>query len=187
MNGSIFRGVDFTGTDWGERNKDIAARLGITPGLVAAARRHFGMVLTPRIDWSDVDFSRPSKEIAAEKGCSVTAVNIARRSAGMAASRLDWSELDWSMDNVAIARELGCTPSAVLAARLRITGKHSQAVGGRPSLPDAAERVRDRAGRAVNVLLSPELFACVEAEAKRTGKTKPEVIREAVREKFSRS
>ena len=45
MNGSIFRGVDFTGTDWGEQNKNIAFRLGVEPGLVAAARRHFGMVL----------------------------------------------------------------------------------------------------------------------------------------------
>ena len=187
MNGSIFRGVDFTGTDWGEKNKDIAARFGITPDLVAAARRHFGMVIAPRIDWNDVDFSRPSKEIAAEKGCSVTAVNIARRSAGMAASRLDWSDVDWSLDNASIAEVMGCTTSAVWAARLRITGKRSQAVGGRPSLPDAAERVRERAGRSVNVLLSPELFAHVEAEAMRTGKTKPEVIREALREKLSRN
>ena len=187
MNGNIFRGVDFTGTDWGEANKNIASRLGVEPGLVAAARRHFGMVLTPRIDWSDVDFSRPSREIAAEKGCSVTAVNIARRSAGMAASRLEWSNVDWSMDNSSIARELGCTPSAVLAARRRITGKRSQASGGRHALPDATERARERAGRAVNVLLTPELFAYVEAEAMRTGKTKPEVIREALREKLSRN
>ena len=187
MNGNIFRGVDFTGTDWGEPNKNIASRLGVEPGLVAAARRHFGMVITPRIDWSDVDFSRPSKEIAAEKGCSVTAVNIARRSAGMAASRLEWSEVDWSKDNSSIARELGCTPSAVLAARRRITGKRSLASGGRHALPDAAERARERAGRAVNVLLSPELFAYVEAEAARTGKTRAAVVREAVREKLSRS
>ena len=105
----------------------------------------------------------------------------------MAASRLDWSEVDWSKDNSSIARELGCTPSAVRSARLRITGKRSLASGGRHALPDAAERARERAGRAVNVLLSPELFAYVEAEAARTGKTRAAVVREAVREKLSRS
>jgi len=186
MNGNIFRGLDFGGTDWGESNKSIAARLGAAPELVAAARRHFGMVLKPRIDWSEVDFSRPSKEIASEKGCSVTAVNIARRAAGMAASRLDWSEVDWSLDNAALARALGCTPSAVLAARKRITGKRSQAEGGRPALPDAAERARERARRAVNVLFPKELFEHIEAESARSGKTKAEVIREAVRKTFTR-
>ena len=130
---SVFRGVDFTGTDWADRNADIAERLGVDPSLVAAARRHFGMETSTRPDWSMVDFDRPRAEIAAELGVSVASVGNAKRAMGMQRERIAWREVDWSKTDAEIAEECGCAVSSVWRARkTHGAGQGAPAKRGRP-------------------------------------------------------
>ena len=137
---SVFRGVDFTGTDWGERNIDIAARLGVEPGLIAAARRHFDMVMHPHPDWSDVDFSRPLADIAAELGVSTASVSKAKRAMGLQRERIDWSGADWSKSDMELAEEYGCTtPSVWYARRVHGGGQATARKLGRTRLERVGE------------------------------------------------
>ena len=121
---SMFRGVDFTGVDWGERNKDIAARLGTDQVRVAQARAHFGFVRYPNINWDFVDLTRPMREVAEELGCSYDAVKAARRRFCLTRDRIDWNDptIDWSKSNSALAEELGCTRNTARLNRLRLFG-----------------------------------------------------------------
>ena len=131
---SMFRGVDFTGVDWGERNKDIAARLGTDEVRVAQARAKFGFIRRPNIEWSHVDLTRPMREIAEEIGCSVDAVKAARMRYGITRDRIDWNDpsIDWSKSNSELAEELGCTRNTVRLNRLRLFGQSSPQKKGEP-------------------------------------------------------
>lgn len=122
---SIFRGVDFTGVDWSERNKDIAARLGTDQVRVAQARARFGFVMRPNISWDYVDLTRPIKELAEELGCSVDAVKAARIRFGLTRDKVDWDDptIDWSKSNAELARELGCIANTVRVNRIRLFGR----------------------------------------------------------------
>ena len=177
---SVFRGVDFSGTDWGERNIVIAERLGVDPGLVAAAKRHFDMVLKPRVDWSDVDFDRPLAEIAKENGVTVAAVMAAKKAAGLQRDRIDLRDADWGKPDSAIAREYGCSVATVWRARKRM-GRELPPVDGEGTAGlSAAERAKDRSTRTISVLFSREDFKALSEAAEAAGKTKTAVIREAV-------
>lgn len=174
---SIFRGVDFTGTDWGRRNIDIAAELGVDAGLVSAARRYFGMVLSPRANWDEVDWEKSNAEIAAEKGVSYSAAARMRAELGMTRhGRVDWSGVDWAKTNAEICAELGVAPSSVTKARMKYTGKRAPVNGGRPRLAEAAKPQN------ISVQFPPADFAALEAAAEARGVTKAALIREALRE-----
>lgn len=170
---SFFRGVDFTGTDWGRRNIDIAADLGVEPYLVSAARRHFGMVLTPRHDWSGVDWSKSIAEIAAEMGVSESSVKYQRQQLGLTQSRADYSGVDWSQNNAQIARELGVTPAAVLVQRKKV------------GVPPAPRGKRAKEGvpapQKISIFFPAEEFAALAEAAEKRGVTKAALVREAVK------
>ena len=190
----MFRGVDFTGTDWGERNIDIAARLGVEPGLIAAARRHFDMVTHPHPDWSDVDFSRPLADIAAELGVSTASVSKAKRAMGLQRERIDWSGADWSKSDMELAEEYGCTtPSVWYARRVHGGGQATARKLGRTRLERVGENgkaqspeqtreewMKGRSKRTISVLFTQAGFDALAEAAERTGKTKTSIIREAV-------
>lgn len=97
-------------------------------------------------------------------------------------AKIDWNDVDWAKTNVEIAREKGCTPPGVARARLRITGKASEAAGGRPpsGIP-YQERAAERSTRTVSVLFPQEEFDALAAESKRSGRTKADIIRTAVK------
>lgn len=183
---SVFRGVDFSGTDWYERNVVIAKRLGVEPVLVAAARRHFDMVLKPRVDWSDVDFDRPLAEIAKEKGVSAAAVVYAKRAAGLQRDRIDLSDADWGKTDSAIAREYGCSVASVWHARKRMGTPLPPVDGKETARLSAAERAKDRSSRTISVLFSREDFKALSEAAEAAGRSKTAVIREAVAEWVTR-
>lgn len=159
---SHFRGFDFTGTDWGETNRAIAARLGADENLVAAARKHFGMVVRVRVDWSaGIDWSLSNKELAKMYNVRESTVSRQRAFAGMGFGQIDWDSVDWSKLDREIAREVGCTAAAVGKARRRITGLSSRQ-RGRPKKdgtmrapkvalknlsPEAIEKFRQHANR----------------------------------------
>ena len=137
---SHFRGFDFTGTDWAEANRVIAARLGAEENLVAAARKHFGMVVRVRVDWSDnIDWNLSNKELAKMYNVRESTVSRQRAFAGMGFGQIDWDSVDWSKLDREIAREVGCTAAAVGKARRRITGLSSRQ-RGRPKRKEGAER-----------------------------------------------
>ena len=203
---SVFRGVDFTGTDWADRNVDIAGRLGCDPALVAAARRHFGMVVDRRIDWSGVDFGRPAKEIAAEMGCSVVSVANAKRSLGLTRDRIPWDEADWTKSDAELADCFACAENTVRIARKRITGTTERRsriaaavadmvargeITGEGSAVEWAARAEmkkaaakaytaERSKRTISVLFPQADFDALTEAAERTGTTKTDIIREAV-------
>lgn len=134
---SHFRGFDFTGTDWGDTNRAIAARIGADESLVAAARRYFGMVVRERVNWSDgIDWSLSNKELAQKYGVSESTVSRQRGLLGMGFGQIDWNEADWNLTDREIAARLGCTAMAVGKARRRITGQSSRQRGR----PKKAER-----------------------------------------------
>lgn len=173
---SIFRGFDFTGTDWGDRNKDIAARLGCAPGVVAAARRHFGFS-RPRIDWTGVDFDRPTRDIAQELGCSEIAVVKARADAGMSRQRIDWTGVDWSRSNKALAEEMGCSPITVAKARERILGKRSPKTGRPRSTRDFS---------CLSIRFSEDEYILLDNAATDSGISKAEFIRRVVADELKK-
>lgn len=170
-NYNIFRGVDFTGTDWGDRNVDIAKRLFCDPVLVSHARRHFGMAVDRRIDWSGVDFTRPVKEIAADIGCSAIAVAKAKAALGMTKKRCDFEGADWAKTNVEIAEEYGVTVVTVAAARKRLS-----AIVRKPGRPKRGEIYKT-----VTIRLTDEEFQAVEDKASELGITNPEFVRRVVK------
>ena len=170
-NHNIFRGVDFTGTDWGERNVDIAKRLFCDPVLVSHARRHFGMSVNRRIDWSGVDFTRPVKEIAAEMGCSAIAVAKAKAAYGMTKKRCDFEGADWAKTNVELADEYGVSVLTVAAARKRLSE-----ITRKPGRPKRGEIYKT-----VTIRLTDEEFKDVEEKASEMGITNPEFIRRVVK------
>lgn len=184
---SIFRGIDFSGTEWNERNVDIAARLGVEPELVSKARKHFGMVVDRRIDWSVVDFSRPVKDIAAELGCSLPAVNAAKKAMGLTRERIPWHEADWSMTDSEIADIYACTVASVQMARKRITGKTMRQARAEGLVESRDESKREsaknysaeRSKRTISVLFPQEDFDALASASERTGRTKTDIIREA--------
>lgn len=157
---SHFRGFDFTGTDWGETNRAIAARLGADENLVAAARKHFGMVVRVRVDWSaGIDWSLSNKELAQKYGVSESTVSRQRGLLGMGFGQIDWNEADWNLTDLEIAARLGCTAMAVGKARRRITGQSSRQ-RGRP------KKAETSASRIVRVRLTDKEFSdlCAWAE-----------------------
>lgn len=169
---SIFRGFDFTGTDWADRNKDIAARLGCAPGVVAAARRHFGMG-RPRIDWASVDFDRPTKELAKELGCCESSIVKARADAGLSRQRIDWTGVDWGKTNKAIAEEMGCAPITVAVARQRIIGTRS---------PKRGRKKNSENFVALSVRFSEEEYTEIGTTSDNLGISRGEYIRRLVHE-----
>ena len=159
---SHFRGFDFTGTDWGETNRAIAARLGADENLVAAARKHFGMVVRVRVDWSaGIDWSLSNKELAKMYNVRESTVSRQRAFAGMGFGQIDWDSVDWSKLDREIAREVGCTAAAVGKARRRITGLSSRQ-RGRPKNSRASTCV-------LKVKLERETMKHLEAFAQRMG------------------
>lgn len=169
---SMFRGFDFTDTDWADRNKDIAARLGCAPGVVAAARRHFGMG-RPRIDWTSVDFDRPTKELARELGCCESSVVKARADAGLSRQRIDWTGVDWGKTNKAIAEEMGCAPITVAVARQRIMGSRAPKRGRQKSAENFV---------ALSVRFSEDEYAEIGDAAEFLGISRGELVRRAIAE-----
>lgn len=101
-------------------------------------------------------------------------------------ARFEWNDVNWNETNVEIARKKGCTPPAVARARLRITGKASEAAGGRPpsGIP-YQERAAERSTRTVSVLFPQEEFDALADEAARSNRTKADIIREAVKKMLS--
>lgn len=156
---SHFRGFDFTGTDWGETNRAIAARIGADENLVAAARRHFGMVVRERADWTQVDWNLTNRELAEQLGVHESTVSRQRTLAGCGTGGIDWDEADWSLTDREIAAQLGCSAAAVGKARRRITGQSSRQ-RGRPKKTETA------VSRVVRVNLTEKEFSdlCAWAE-----------------------
>lgn len=157
---SHFRGFDFTGTDWGDTNRAIAARIGADENLVAAARRYFGMVVRERVNWSDgIDWSLSNKELAQKYGVSESTVSRQRTLAGCGTGGIDWDEADWNLTDREIAAQLGCSAAAVGKARRRITGQSSRQ-RGRPKKTEATD------SRVVRVRLTDKEFSdlCAWAE-----------------------
>lgn len=169
---SIFRGVDFTGTDWAERNIDIASRLECDPGLVSAARKHFGMQLKERADWTGVDWSKKNAEIAEELGVSHSAVVKQRAAMGLSRERVDYSEVDWTLPNAELVRQLGVSFASVAAARKKYTGE-VRTTRGRQAF-DGLQKI--------SVAFPADEFALLEAAAEERGTTKAKLLREALRE-----
>jgi len=101
-------------------------------------------------------------------------------------AKIDWNDVDWAETNVEIARKKGCTPPGVARARLRITGKASEAAGGRPTsgIP-YHERAAERSARTVSVLFPQEDFDALAEKAALSGRTKADIIREAVKKMLS--
>lgn len=161
---SHFRGYDFTGTDWSDSNRAIAARIGADESLVAAARRYFGMVIKVRVDWSqDIDWGLDNKTLAKMYGVHESTVSRQRAIAGYGFGGIDWSEADWSKPDTQIAAELGCSAMAVGKARRRITGEAGRG-RGRPK-KEASER------HVVKVSLSTEEYAGLCTWAENAGTT----------------
>ena len=172
---SVFRGFDFTGTDWADRNVDIAARLGCDPVLVAQARQHFGMVIERYPDIPAEELEGTVKELAERHGVSERAIIKKRAQKGVSRERVDWGPADWTKKNIELAREFGVLPASVAYARKKYAPPHLQQTpghpGGRPPLE--GEKMHQKA----SFFFRADEYAALQKAAEARGMTIAALVR----------
>lgn len=182
---SVFHGFDFTGTDWADRNVDIAARLGCDPVLVAQARQHFGMVIERYPDIPAEELEGPVKELAERHGVSERAIIKKRAQKGVSRERVDWAPADWRKKNIELAREFGVLPASVAYARKKYAPPHLQQtpgkLGGRP--PIQGKKMHQKA----SFFFGDDEYAALQKAAEARGITIAALVRAVMREHLTQA